>query len=180
MRFNGSGRFNVPFCHKPGRFSQAYITKIVNQVRAFSTVVQGRDWQFEVADFRETLLRARQGDFVYVDPPYAGRHVDYFNSWDDEDEADLVRALKALPCNFLLSTWHGNRYRQNAAIQANWATPDFTAAIFEHFYHVGATEDLRNAMTEALIANYPLPEVRQRARQKAEDANVEVHQYALW
>ncbi len=25
-------------------------------------------------------------DLVYADPPYAGRHVDYFNSWAQEDE----------------------------------------------------------------------------------------------
>jgi len=27
MRFNANGQFNVPFCRKPHRFSQAYITK---------------------------------------------------------------------------------------------------------------------------------------------------------
>ncbi|MGL4424069.1 MAG: Dam family site-specific DNA-(adenine-N6)-methyltransferase, partial [Gemmataceae bacterium] len=32
MRFNRKGRFNVPFCRKPERFSKAYITKITNQV----------------------------------------------------------------------------------------------------------------------------------------------------
>ncbi len=33
MRFNKKGDFNVPFCKKNGRFSQAYITKIVNEVK---------------------------------------------------------------------------------------------------------------------------------------------------
>jgi DNA adenine methylase len=32
IRFNSEGGFNVPFGHKPHRFSKAYITKIVNQV----------------------------------------------------------------------------------------------------------------------------------------------------
>ena len=32
IRFNRKGDFNVPFGHKPQRFSKAYITKIVNQV----------------------------------------------------------------------------------------------------------------------------------------------------
>lgn len=32
IRFNRQGKFNVPFCQKPNRFSKAYITKICNQV----------------------------------------------------------------------------------------------------------------------------------------------------
>ena len=35
IRFNKKGRFNVPFGHKPNRFAQAYITKIVNQIECF-------------------------------------------------------------------------------------------------------------------------------------------------
>ena len=30
MRFNRSGKFNVPYGHKPQRFAQAYVTKISN------------------------------------------------------------------------------------------------------------------------------------------------------
>jgi DNA adenine methylase len=33
MRFNRSGKFNVPYGHKPQRFAQAYVTKITNQIR---------------------------------------------------------------------------------------------------------------------------------------------------
>ncbi|MBN1578598.1 MAG: Dam family site-specific DNA-(adenine-N6)-methyltransferase, partial [Chitinispirillaceae bacterium] len=33
IRFNAKGGFNVPFCKKPTRFAQAYVTKIVNQVK---------------------------------------------------------------------------------------------------------------------------------------------------
>src|SRR5262245_49047092 len=68
MRFNQRGRFNVPFCHKPERFSPAYITKIVNQVQACSAVLRASDWRFEVADFRDTLAQATPSDFIYADP----------------------------------------------------------------------------------------------------------------
>lgn len=33
IRFNKNYRFNVPYGHKPQRFSKAYVTKIVNQVK---------------------------------------------------------------------------------------------------------------------------------------------------
>lgn len=32
IRFNRKGGFNIPFCRKPNRFAQAYVTKITNQV----------------------------------------------------------------------------------------------------------------------------------------------------
>ncbi len=179
MRFNRSGKFNVPFCHKPDRFSPAYITKIVNQVRAFADVARTREWQFVVADFRDTLAHARSGDFVYVDPPYAGRHVDYYNSWTIGDENVLIASLKNLPCKFLLSTWQGNRHRTNQSIQEHWSAEGFSIDTFEHFYHVGATEDLRNAMIEACIANYPLPAAGQALAAHIRRRERSVQQFTL-
>ena len=155
IRFNRRGRFNVPYCHKPERFAQAYVTKITNQVRQIAQVLASVDWTFVVRDFRETLATVGTGDFVYVDPPYAGRHVDYFNSWTDTDEADLGAKLGALKCDFLLSTWYGNEFRKNPAIDLVWRPAGFDIATREHFYHVGAAEDLRHPMVEALISNFP-------------------------
>jgi DNA adenine methylase len=166
MRFNGRGEFNVPFCKKADRFSPAYITKIVNQIKKFRDVVQNRQWTFVVRDFRETLREARVGDFLYADPPYIGRHVDYFHSWNAQDEADLAAMLRQLPCNFILSTWHSNEYRENPLVQ-NWSLPLFFTRTFEHFYHVGATEDLRSPMLEALVANYNIAAIHQEHIEQA-------------
>jgi DNA adenine methylase len=156
MRFNRYGKFNVPFGHKPKRFAQAYVTKIINQIRRISEVISACDWTFTAADFRQTLASARNGDLVYADPPYAGRHVDYFNSWSETDEAELGRLLKEIPSNFILSTWHSNEFRTNAMIERHWNDPRFHLLTREHFYHVGSTEDLRHPMIEALITNFPV------------------------
>ena len=158
IRFNRKGQFNVPYCHKPERFAQAYVTKITNQVRQIAQILRSVDWTFEVRDFRQTLANAEAGDFVYADPPYAGRHVDYFNSWSDADEAALAARLSSLPCDFLLSTWHSNEFRKNSAIDLVWSRADFHMLKREHFYHVGSSEDLRHPMIEALIANFPMAE----------------------
>jgi DNA adenine methylase len=158
IRFNRKGKFNVPYCHKPERFAQAYVTKITNQIRQIAQVLNTVDWTFEACDFRETLAKAKAGDFVYADPPYAGRHVDYFNSWSDEDETTLASSLGALPCDFMLSTWHSNEFRTNTAIERLWSGADFHILKREHFYHVGSSEDLRHPMVEALISNFPMPE----------------------
>ncbi len=156
MRFNRFGKFNVPFGHKPERFAQAYVTKIINQIRRISEVISTCNWTFAAADFRQTLASVRAGDLVYADPPYAGRHVDYFNSWSESDEAELGRLLKRIPCNFILSTWHSNEFRTNAMIERHWNDPRFHLLTREHFYHVGSTEDLRHPMIEALITNFPV------------------------
>ncbi len=153
MRFNRQGKFNVPFCRKPGRFAQAYVTKIANQVARCAEILQSGEWVFETADFRAILAQATERDFVYADPPYAGRHVDYYQSWTDQDERDLAATLKRLPGRFVLSTWYRNRYRTNPQVVSEWSSGEYTIETVEHFYHVGPTERLRNAMTEALIAN---------------------------
>jgi DNA adenine methylase len=154
MRFNRKGSFNVPYCHKKDRFAQAYVTKIANQIRRIAEVVAMRDWKFASADFRETLRNAGPGDLVYADPPYAGRHVDYFNSWSEADEEALAKLLKGLPCRFILSTWHSNEFRTNAMIGKNWNCPAIHMLTRAHFYHVGSSEDLRHPMVEALITNF--------------------------
>ena len=38
IRFNRNYKFNVPYGHKPERFSKAYITKIVNQVKRLEII----------------------------------------------------------------------------------------------------------------------------------------------
>jgi DNA adenine methylase len=152
IRFNRQELFNVPFGHKPQRFSKAYISKIVNQIEYVGRAVYHYDWKFMCADFREVIQAAGAGDFIYCDPPYVGRHTDYFNSWSDNDEQDLYNLLSNTNAKFILSTWHSNRYRTNLALDKY--SNDFLVLTRQHFYHVGASEEHRNPMLEAIILNY--------------------------
>lgn len=149
MRFNRKGGFNVPFCKKPDRFAQAYVTKISNQVDAVSKLMRHGDFDFRVANFRATLDEAQEGDLIYCDPPYIARHADYFNSWDEEDERALAAGLASTSASFILSTWSHNDYRKNDFIDSVWG--GFPRVTREHFYHVGARESNRGGMTEALV-----------------------------
>lgn len=151
MRFNQKGGFNVPFCKKDERFRQAYITKICNQVDWVSEVMKGKDWEFVARDWKDTLSEAKDEDFVYLDPPYIGRHTDYFNKWDDYNATELAEAVKKLPCGFAYSMWKSNDYRENEHIEQHFN--GFTCLTYNHFYHVGATENLRNSIVEGLIIN---------------------------
>ena len=152
IRFNKKGGFNVPFCKKPQRFSGSYITKIVNQITRFAEILYFHDWTFENQDFEETIACATENDFIYCDPPYLGRHVDYFNSWQAEDEERLCRCLSATKARFILSTWHSNKYRKNECLDSIWS--NFHIITKEHFYHVGAKEANRSFMLEALVMNF--------------------------
>ncbi len=155
IRFNRKGEFNVPFCRKPNRFSRAYVTKICNQVRAVSDVLTTGDFIFARQDFSETIGAAGRGDLLYCDPPYIGRHADYFGAWDEARERELAKALSAAQARFILSTWRSNRFRGNTFLKSLWA--GFHIRTREHFYHVGGRQDNRNAMIEAIVTNYAPP-----------------------
>lgn len=155
IRFNKRGGFNVPFGHKPKRFSPAYITKIVNQVDRFRAATKLFDWVFICQDYQVTIRAASEGDFLYCDPPYVGRHVDYYHDWDEEREVALWEELNRTDARFMLSTWHSNQYRENKFVKSLWS--QFSLRTREHFYHVGAKESNRNPMLEALVTNYSLP-----------------------
>ena len=152
MRFNLKGGFNVPFCRKPDRFRPAYVTKIVNQVKWLQRRMRGRDWTFKVADWRDTLKEVAPEDFVYLDPPYVGRHTDYYNQWSDEDASSLALSVTELPSGFAYSMWKENRFRANPHLDEYFA--DFPVVTKAHFYHVGSSEDLRHAMEEALVISH--------------------------
>lgn len=160
MRFNSKRKFNVPFCKKPERFAQAYITKICNQVMYTQEIIRNNDYTFTVMDFRQALEKATPNDFVYCDPPYIGRHVDYFDSWEEKDEFALHELLKNANSNFILSTWHSNEYRNNDYIQSLWHS--YNLLTRAHFYYVGASEDNRKPMLEALLTNLDTSSIKEQ------------------
>lgn len=148
MRFNQSGGFNVPFCRKPNRFRQAYVTKICNQIKWAYNRMCGKDWTFVAQDWRETLEQTGPNDFVYLDPPYVGRHSTYYNAWDEKEADELASTVKELDCGFAYSMWKSNEYRENEHLEH---FKDYPVVTKNHFYHVGSTEDLRNEMEEAVV-----------------------------
>lgn len=152
IRFNSKGGFNTPYNHKPERFAQAYVTKITNQIDYVSKAMKTGDWKFVCADFRDVISRATADDIIYCDPPYLGRHADYFDSWSEADERDLAGLLVDTSAHFIISTWHSNQYRKNTALKKYWS--DFATLTREHFYHVGGKETNRNPMLEALVMNF--------------------------
>lgn len=152
VRFNKNHQFNVPYCHKPKRFSKAYVTKIVNQVAYVMQRIKDSHWEFVCADFSELIKLAGEDDLIYCDPPYIGRNADYYSGWGEEEEERLCSLLQSTKAKFILSTWGGNQYRENEYIEKLWGW--CSQAGFEHFYHVGGKEENRNPMKELLLTNF--------------------------
>lgn len=152
IRFNRKGGFNIPFCRKPQRFAQAYITKITNQVDWVGKIIKTKEFIFKCQDFNQTISEASPSDIIYCDPPYIGRHVDYYNGWDDSHERELFDRLSGFGGKFILSTWHHNDYRENEYIKTLWSKHSVLTR--EHFYHVGGKETNRNPVIEALVTNF--------------------------
>lgn len=155
MRFGGKGNWNIPFCKKPDRFAQAYITKITNQVASATQIIQPEpDWIFHNKSFSEIIPLANENDIIYCDPPYYGRHVDYYNGWTEQDEELLFTLLNQTKAKFILSTWHHNDWRENEMIGKFWNK--FNILTKDHFYHNGGNIENRRTVVEALVCNFEI------------------------
>ena len=153
MRFGRKGNWNIPFCKKPDRFAQAYITKITNQVSTVSQIIQPEPhWTFFNKSFADIIPLATENDIIYCDPPYYGRHVDYYNGWSEQDEELLFNLLSETKAKFILSTWHHNDWRENEMISKFWNK--FNILTKDHFYHNGGSIENRRTVVEALVCNF--------------------------
>ena len=166
IRFNQKGALNIPFCKKPNRFVNAYVTKISNQVAHVTRLLQMNEFVFKRQSFEKTMSACQETDVIYCDPPYIDRHADYYNAWRRQDEMKLHTLLAHSPSRFILSTWHHNAHRKNQYIDSLWK--NFHIETHEHFYHVGGSEENRNSMTEALVTNYGHPSSNVTLHEKKE------------
>ncbi len=166
IRFNRKGGFNIPFCRKPQRFAQSYTTKIINQVSWVSKLIKMKEFTFKCQDFNKTIEEATPTDIIYCDPPYIGRHVDYYNGWDDSHERKLFNKLSDFKGRFILSTWHHNDYRENEYVKNLWS--EHSVLTREHFYHVGGKEENRNPVMEALVTNFIATSTERRKESQAQ------------
>lgn len=178
MRFGKKGNWNIPFCKKPQRFAQAYITKIANQLETVSNVIKPKShWIFYNKSFADIIPLAKENDVIYCDPPYYGRYVDYYNGWTEEDEELLFSLLSETRAKFILSTWHHNDWRENDMIAKFWNK--FNIVTKDHFYHSGGNIENRRTIVEALVCNFSLDNIQehnhgQKDKVKAEQLALEL------
>jgi DNA adenine methylase len=149
VRFNSKGEFNVPFCREPNRFTEAYVYKIVNRMAQIQQIMQNKEWEFRVGDWKECIKDVEADDFVYLDPPYTGRSTDYYQKWTEKDTIELYKVIHHLPSGFALSTWKEDKYHKNQHIELY--LHNLVKKEFNHFYRVGSRSDFRGPIVELLV-----------------------------
>lgn len=77
VRFNKNGEFNNSFHLSRKGMNPERFTAIVSKWHA---AIQ--DVEFLQGDFEETTAGAKSGDFIYLDPPYAGNKQRYISNLD--------------------------------------------------------------------------------------------------
>lgn len=159
FRVNGQGRFNVP----QGRYANPRICDEPNLRRVAETLSELRptiDW----ATYPSVLAEAREGDFVYFDPPYApisptahftSYTADRFGADDQRALQRVVIALAERGCHVLLSNstapeiaelYDGNREAEHAGLRAR-RVPARRA--------INSNPERRGVVMEYLITNVP-------------------------
>lgn len=149
MRFNRQHRYNVPYGHKDDRFSNAYITKIVDQFEHVQEKIAKSDWKFAAMRYEDAIAAAPNGSFIYCDPPYIGLTSTYYDSWDEEKETRLHDSLMESGHKFMVSSWGSSGYRSNGLIESLWADCHVSSA--NHVYIVNGKH---RPVLEVLLTNY--------------------------
>ena len=149
MRFNNSGKWNVPFCKLNNRLSKNVIDDLASSVDELSRLFKSKEFIFYNKSFEEVIESAPENSIFYCDPPYYGLQVQYFKGWGKEDEIRLNEMLKDKM--FIYSTWLEDGIRENPMINEYWGGYEIEGK--KHKYNVAEKAEKRNQVTEGLI--YP-------------------------
>jgi DNA adenine methylase len=151
-RVNRSGQFNTPF---GGRTNAKVLDE--DDVLAASRLL--RQTTMICADFTESLNLLREGDFVYIDPPYLPlggysdfrRYTrDFFNEEHHLRLAAEFDKLRQRGVKALLSNSATEKIRR--LYKSYWCVTVMAAR------HINCCGEGRSKIQELLVANYPLEE----------------------
>jgi DNA adenine methylase len=150
-RVNRSGEFNVPI----GRYKNPTICDR-DQLRAASAALNRSDAKLFASDYRQALKKAREGDFVYLDPPFhplssTANFVDYtksgFGEQDQYELAQVFRELDRKGCMVLLSNSDTRLTRDLYA--------GFEQRSARVLRAISCKGSRRTGYSELLVCNYP-------------------------
>ena len=147
MRFNGSGKWNVPFCKLNDRLSKAVIEDLSGSVEELSQLFLNKEFIFNNTSFERVLEASPANSIYYCDPPYYGLATQYYKGWGKEDEIRLNQMLKGK--TFIYSTWLNDGLKDNPMIDEYWG--DYDKEGKAHKYNVAEQSHQRNKVVEGLI-----------------------------
>lgn len=151
MRFNKKGDFNMPFGN--GAFTKDNESYIENGCKFFSQLnVQINNNHFPIQ------WGEKNGDFVYLDPPYLGTTATYNenNGWNIESEKELhnyCERLNSLNIKFALSNYFRNKGIDNIQLKEWVQKNNFNVHYFDGMTYSACGKGNANTQ-EVLITNY--------------------------
>lgn len=142
-RENSKGKFNVPH---GGDRSNASVPD-VEALTAVANALKGAD--LRLADFRDTIAVAQEGDVVYADSPYYDTYSGYTaGGFSDEDHVALSQALGAAHARGV-AVIASNSDHERVRELYDWA---FVTPVHER-HAVGATAERRGLRPAVLIVS---------------------------
>ena len=150
-RQNQSGKFNVPY----GRPKTPNVVDLIHLTAVSERLMN--NVQFKVCDFEISLANCAEGDFAYLDPPYASQlrrsaFVDYNSkifSWDDQVRLSSVfRALSDRGVNVIMSN------ADHPSVRDLYS--GFEIRSVSRYSSMAASSVKRGQSTEVLILSQPI------------------------
>lgn len=147
-RVNSKGEFNVPFGHYKN-------PRIIDENNLLNCSVLLKNTEIKHADFSEILKKAKEGDFVYFDPPYVplnetSSFTSYTKDGFDIDMQfklrDVCDELDTMGVKFMLSNSDTKLVNE---LYANYEIKKVFAS-----RQINANADGRGKITEVLVRNY--------------------------
>ena len=150
IRFNGKNDFNLPVGNVD--FNQNAYNALV---RYFS-LTQAKKPKWKSMDFRRFLSRItwREGDFVYLDPPYLITFSEYNKLWNEDTEQSLLALLDEMSgkgIKFAISNVTHYKGRTNELF-LEWAKNYNTHSIKSNY--ISFHDNTIKSFNEVLITNY--------------------------
>lgn len=150
LRFNSSGDFNLPVGNVD------YNKNVFNALNGYFDFVENENINFSNQDFAEFLenIKYKNGDFVYLDPPYLISACEYNKGWTEQNELVLLQLLDELNergVKFALSNVFTHKGRSNVLL-IEWSKKYHVYSVKSNYisYHDNTIKDTK----EVLITNY--------------------------
>jgi len=158
IRFNPKGEWNVPFGDRGNKDSKSQAIPLNNsfplsKIKEYASFLNDGQKQFVNQSFEKTIQLAKDGDFIYCDPPYLITTQQY-NGWKIENELLLAKELKNADkrgAKFILSNVYIYKGKENKDLLELYS--GFKYEFKSHNYVVGPGTNRKQSVEEIIIFN---------------------------
>jgi DNA adenine methylase len=150
LRFNKDGKFNIPVGNVD------FNPNVVRALQGYSTRTIGRDVICSNLEFEAFLnsVTFRDGDFLYVDPPYLITSSEYNKSWDESCERrlyDILDRLNSEGVKFALSNVEIYGDKSNRLLE-QWMHKYQVHVVTSNY--INYFDNSKKTLKEVLVCNY--------------------------